>query len=230
MTQVTPAGLAPNHDLSEREIAMSRLSRSAGLVLACLLLPAAALADDRPKIGQVDRLEPAAGAYYQGQDRLLDPASPVFLDDTLWTGPQSRLQVKLDDGTELTLGPAARLVVDRFAYGGADGDAALALRRLQGAFQFVGGGVEQAPNHSVTIETGVATLGVRGTRFFAGPIDGAFGVLVLDGAVEVSTDAGSVTLGPGEGTAVTSRKEPPGAVKRWPAEKVQRAMAMVGFR
>ncbi|MGK9234635.1 FecR family protein [Inquilinus limosus] len=209
---------------------MSRFLRPVGFVLACLLLPAAALAQDRPKIGQVDRLEPAAGAYYQGEDRLLDPASPVFLDDTLWTGPQSRLQVSLDDGTELTLGPAARLLVDRFAYAGADGGAALALRRLQGAFLFVGGGVEQAPDHNVTIETGVATLGVRGTRFFAGPIDGAFGVLVLDGSVQVATDAGSVTLGPGEGTSVTSRREPPGEVRRWPAEKVQRALDMVGFR
>lgn len=209
---------------------MSRFTRLLGAGLVCLLLPAASFAQDRPKIGAVDRLEPAAGAYYQGQDRLLDPASPVFLDDTLWTGPQSRLQVRLDDGTELTLGPAARLLVDRFAYGGTDGGAALALRRLQGAILFVGGGVEQAPGHSVTIETGIATLGVRGTRFFAGPIDGAFGVLVLDGSVQVSTDAGSVTLGPGEGTMVTSRKAPPEAVKRWPEAKVRRALDMVGFR
>jgi hypothetical protein len=209
---------------------MTRILRAMAIGLACLLPLAAALADDRPTVGQVDRLEPAAGAYYQGQNRLLDPESPVFRDDTLWTGPQSRLQVRLEDGTQLTLGPAARLVVDRFAYGGADGSATLALRRLQGAFLFVGGGIESVPGRKLSIETGVATLGVRGTHFFAGPIDGSFGVFVFSGAVDVSTDAGTVSLGPGDGTAVTSRKAPPDPVKRWPAAKIQRALDIIGFR
>ncbi|MDR6292588.1 MULTISPECIES: FecR family protein [Inquilinus] len=211
---------------------MTPISRVLALGLACLLLPfAAAAAEDRSKVGSVDRLEPAAGAQYQGQDRLLDPASPVFRDDLLWTGPQSRLQVRLDDGTELTLGPAARLVVDRFAYGGdSGGGAQLALRRLQGAFLFVGGGIESVPGRRLSIETGVATLGVRGTRFFAGPIDGAFGVFVFAGAVDVTTDGGTVSLGPGDGTMVTTRKAPPDVVKRWPAAKIQRALDIINFR
>jgi len=49
----------------------------------------------------------------------------------------------------------------------------------------------------------VAALAVRGTEFWAGPVDGQYGVLLLRGKVDVSNRAGAVTLAsPGMGTDI----------------------------
>jgi len=40
----------------------------------------------------------------------------------------------------------------------------------------------------------MATIGIRGTNFWASEIDGGFGVLLMHGIVDVSNVAGTVTL------------------------------------
>ena len=79
------------------------------------------------------------------------------------------------------------------------------------------------------VVTPVATMTVRGTDFFAGPIDGAYGVFVFHGRVDVATSGGSVSLTDGEGTSVVTSRAPPGEVKRWGAAKIARAEKLVGF-
>jgi hypothetical protein len=75
------------------------------------------------------------------------------------------------------------------------------------------------------------TLGVRGTDVWGGPIDRRYGVLLLEGVVEVTNAAGSVVLRtPGEGTNIAAPGTAPGAVTRWPGDKVARALATVSFR
>jgi hypothetical protein len=70
---------------------------------------------------------------------------------------------------------------------------------------------------------------VRGTDFFAGPIDGSYGVFVFHGRVDVATGGGSVSLTDGEGTSISQSSAAPGEVKRWPAAKIARAEQLVGF-
>jgi hypothetical protein len=53
-------------------------------------------------------------------------------------------------------------------------------------------------------------------------------VLVLEGEITVSNQAGSVTLsGTGQGTDVPSPLDPPGPAKAWGVEKIARAVATV---
>ena len=76
----------------------------------------------------------------------------------------------------------------------------------------------------------MAEIGIRGTDFWTGPIDGQFGVLLLDGAVTVSNPAGVVVLDqPGEGTNIAGPDSAPGPVTQWPQQKVDRALAAVAF-
>jgi hypothetical protein len=59
----------------------------------------------------------------------------------------------------------------------------------------------------ITVATPVAALAVRGTEFWAGPIDGQYGVLLLHGKVDVSNRAGAVRLSsPGIGTDIPLRQ------------------------
>jgi hypothetical protein len=69
---------------------------------------------------------------------------------------------------------------------------------------------------------------VRGTEFFAGPIDGTYGVFVYHGEVAVATSAGSVTLKDGEGTSLTASSVAPTPPKRWGDAKIARADKLVG--
>jgi hypothetical protein len=124
----------------------------------------------------------------------------------------------------LAMGADAELVVDEFVY--APGDVrTITLRSLKGALLFIGEklrGVES----EVQIRTPVAILGVRGTEVWVGPIDGATGVLVLDGEVSVGTAKGAVLLGPGEGTMIGDDGGL-GPVKTWGEGKVARSLEMV---
>lgn len=201
------------------------------LILAAVLTTATALATgDRPGVGGVERLEREATATFQADTRQLSVDDDVFFQDLLETSAQARLAVTLADGTQLTLGENASLRIDEFVYTPDSSTARMGLSVLEGAFQFVGGDAENMDDSEVEINTSVATLGVRGTTVWGGHIDGSFGVLVFEGKVTVRNEAGEVNLGPGEGTMVDAMDAPPSAPKKWPEEKVQRAVDTVSFR
>jgi hypothetical protein len=78
-------------------------------------------------------------------------------------------------------------------------------------------------DRKIAVSTPLADIGVRGTEFWGGPLD-TYGVLLLEGEVSVSNQAGSVVLAkPGQGTDIPSPLDPPGAPTAWPEEKVARA-------
>jgi hypothetical protein len=82
------------------------------------------------------------------------------------------------------------------------------------------------------VTTPVATIGIRGTDFWGGPIDEqALGVFLIEGAVSVSNAAGEAILDqPGQGTNIGAPGAAPGPVTIWPQDKVDRAFATVTFQ
>jgi hypothetical protein len=112
--------------------------------------------------------------------------TPVRMNDRLRTGSNARLQVTFNDNSLLTLGENANVVVDRFAYNPKKSSADVVLNATQGAFRFAGGKIERMQNKNVVVNTPRAALGVRGTHFWAGPVKGKYGVLLLKGNVRVS--------------------------------------------
>src|SRR5262245_13687439 len=134
--------------------------------------------------------------------------SPVHMNDRLRTGANGRLQVTFRDNSLLTLGENANVVVDRFAFNPQQSKGEVALSATRGAFRFAGGKIEQMQTKKVTVSTPQAALAVRGTHFWAGPIEGKYGVLLLKGKLAVSNRAGAVTLaGPGMGTDIPLRQK-----------------------
>jgi hypothetical protein len=112
--------------------------------------------------------------------------TPVHTNDRLRTGANARLQVIFRDNSVLTLGENANVVVDRFVYNPGQSKGEVMLDATQGAFRFVGGKIEQVRQKNVVVNTPHAALAVRGTHFWAGPIRGKYGVLLLKGKVRVS--------------------------------------------
>ena len=206
-------------------------SLHAGIVLialSCLAACIPASAEEAAVVGQVDRSHPAVGSKFGGRSRALADGTDVHRDEQLWTGAGGRLQVTLSDGAAIALGENARLTLDDFVLP-QGGIGRLLIRSVTGAFRFSGGAIDKSAPGAVKIVAPLAVMTVRGTDFFAGPIDGAYGVFVFHGRVEVATAGGSVSLTDGEGTSITKSSTAPGAVKRWGADKIARAEKLVGF-
>src|SRR5437868_2641055 len=82
-----------------------------------------------------------------------------------------RFDIEFADGSSVTLGENARLVLDEFVLPEGGGAGNQVLRSIAGALRFVGGAVDQSKAGATRIVTPIATMTVRGTEFFAGPID-----------------------------------------------------------
>jgi hypothetical protein len=202
-----------------------------GVALVVAAPLAAFAAAGRPTVGAVDKVQARADAIHAQDVRALAAAASVKHDDLVRTGPAARLLATLNDGTRITLGEKATLLIDDFVYDPAKDGGKLSLRVVEGAFLFVGGRIEGRSGGNVDIATPVGTLGVRGTTVWGGLIDGGYGVLVLDGEVTVSTARGTVTLTAGQGTMVygPGRDEAP-AAGAWPQDRIDRAVATISFR
>jgi hypothetical protein len=196
-------------------------------VAFCVGLPATAAIAQSDTVGSVSQLKGTASGEKSGTVETLDLGTAVFMDEVLATGTGSRLAVSFLDETQLTLGERAKVRVDRFVYGG--GHTQMLKVAAIGALRFISGGSKLAGTE-VVVTTPVAEIGIRGTDFWTGPIDGQFGVLLLEGAVTVSNSAGAVELDqPGEGTNIAGPGSAPGPVTQWPQQKVDRALAAVAF-
>jgi hypothetical protein len=159
------------------------------------------------------RAEPAVGVV----SKVISPAqigtgtavvgAPVHMNDRLRTGANARLQVTFHDDSSLTLGENANVVIDRYVFNPDKSSAEVVLKATQGALRFAGGRIEQMRQKNIVVNTPVAALAVRGTHFWAGPIDGKYGVLLLNGRLAVRNRAGAVTLAkPGVGTDIPLRR------------------------
>ena len=207
---------------------LSLICRLCAPLAAWVLGPSFAVADPTT-VGAVDKVQAHVNATQAGQTRALVLNSEVYFRDRCHSGEGARLQATLKDGTQLTLGENATLVVDEFVYDPFRSRGELLLRVVKGAFLYVGGRIEGERNANVQIRTPVAAIGVRGTTVWGGPIDNGYGVIVLSGEVTVTGKNGTVTLKQGQGTMLFGD----GRVHRpasWPASRMKRAVASVTFR
>jgi hypothetical protein len=198
------------------------------LVLSVLAADAAFAAG--PQVGAVSRAQASAEALRDGGIHPLDSGSAVHQGDELRTGKGARLEVRLLDDTTLTLGEDARVVVDDFVFDPGRGVGAVAVDALTGSFRFVTGRLSTLRERQVAIRTSFADIGIRGTDFWAGPIRGVYGVLLLDGAIDV-TAAGTTRIldTAGSGVDIAAPGAPPGPVVQWAAQKTDEALSSVAF-
>jgi hypothetical protein len=181
-------------------------------------------------IGIISRIQGDASASRGGVTRTLSPSAAVFQNDSVSTGANARLEITFVDNTRMTFGERVKASLDRYVVDPARGRKTIRFR-VAGAFQFVSGQLSKPSVSDVRVVTPVATVGVRGTDFWAGPIDNqALGVLLVEGAVSVSNRAGSQVLDQrGQGTNIATARSAPGPVTFWPQDKVNRALAAVAF-
>ncbi|HEX7533043.1 MAG TPA: FecR family protein [Methyloceanibacter sp.] len=191
-------------------------------------LAANAAEEDRSQVGSVAKVENQASIVASSAAKPAVVGASVHMKDELRTGANGRMQVTFLDDTELTLGENANVVIDRYVYDPDKGNGEAMLQTTKGAFRFAAGRIKELKENTILITTAFADIAVRGTAFWAGPIDGKYGVLLLQGEVAVSNQAGSVTLSKaGEGTNIDSPLDAPGAPSIWPEAKAALALEAV---
>lgn len=198
-----------------------RRSFLAMLLTAPALMPRASMAEDA-KVGSVTALQGDALALRSAGQVDLQLGSVVEVLDVVKTGQASFLSMMLGDRTEVRLGADSELMIDQFVVD------------IGGTFDLSNGAMvfdrpEDAARTEMTVKTVFGRIGVRGTRFFAGPSRGVFGVFVDRGSVEVTSMGDSVTLASGDGVNLTAAGiEAPG-VQKWGQARIDEAFASVGL-
>lgn len=189
-----------------------------------LALPALALLP-RPlwaaaPVGLTRALIGSAVLTRAGAAAPLHPADPLMEGDAVATAADSFAELELFTATRIHLGPGASFAIDRFA---AD----------LGGRVVVGGAMvfdrpDDLPKLDLAVQTAFGQIGVRGTRFFAGPDGAGFALFVQRGAVDLAAGGVLRRITAGEGVDVPAPGAPPSAVKRWGAPRIAAALARAG--
>lgn len=199
-------------------------------------LPAAA----QQPAGSIERQKGDASRTARGSTETLSANATVFAGDLLKTGAGARLKIRFTDDSVLVLGENAEVLIDEMIFDPA-GDATLgnqALIMAVGVFRYTSGKIAKASPSSVLFGTPTATIGIRGTDFLGGeltvgmpPGQPHYGFQIREGAIQVITPEGSVTLDePGEGTFLPlAGGRPPTPVRQWTPEEAAEAEAAVAF-
>jgi ferric-dicitrate binding protein FerR (iron transport regulator) len=158
-------------------------------------------------------------------DRLdgLKAGTSLMDRDFVTTGRESFAALELGDDTSLFLGSETELLIDTFI-AGQGGTIEL------GTGQMVFDRPEGLAKIDLTVRTAFGMIGVRGTKFFAGPSRGAFAVFVEHGLVEVSGGGVTRQVGRGQGVDIASPGAVPTEVAQWGDARIREAYASAGIR
>ena len=182
------------HCILRRMAAAGSAKLAVGLVvLACLAGPVLAATEIGNAVLVVNNV------YGNSLNKRIKDGDTVVFDQTVKTGRDSAVRLKLIDESSVTIGERSEIVLDELVYDPAKGVAAGSIELAKGVFRFASGQVKL----DVTIRTHHAEIGIRGTRFDVYETASATEVEVHQGTVEVSSDHGSEQVEAGQVYRVT---------------------------
>ena len=93
-------------------------------------------------------------------ERILRVGVDVQANEVIRTRENDRAHLLFLDGTSLTVGPSAELMIDKFVYDPASQKGELAINATKGVFRLIGGKISK--NNAITVTTPSSTMGLRG--------------------------------------------------------------------
>lgn len=192
-----------------------------GLLLVCaLLMNAAALAASAGKVlmatGETERLAAS------GTRSAIQAGDTVFSGDTLFTGSESRLQWRTNDGGLFALRPNSEFRVDDYQYDAGKRSGRSFFSLAKGGFRTLTGSIGKKDHDNYRVTTPVATLGIRGTHYVVqlcltgfAAADGCSGVSsglylgTITGAVLLGNAADSLVVRASQAAFVGALSRPP---------------------
>jgi FecR protein len=165
---------------------MSKMTGRSFLALGILGLVAVspAHAQTVDGIGAASTISNRVEGFVGGDARALAVGSEVFRNELVRTGLQSDAKLIFLDDTNLSVGPASEVTLDRFVYDPDKSAGAVVVKTTKGIFRFVTG--SQRPQNYV-INTPIASIGVRGTIFDLLVLPDRVTVILIEGQILVTT-------------------------------------------
>jgi len=185
---------------------------------AAILLPRCMPARAAAAVGTVEEVKGDAYKEIGSEHRRLDRAAPLFINDLVGTGAGSRAALHLGRDTIVYMGEEARLTIDRYIVE-AGGEITLHSGPILYDHR------EGAGHGGMQIRSTYGQIAVRGTRFFAGPSNGVFGVFVERGSIALTTSGARVVLEAGQGSNVARPGADPTPPAPWKPERIRAALA-----
>jgi hypothetical protein len=206
---------------ADRRIAVPRTAAWVGICCALLLLFfGGSQSRAENAAGHVVYLKGNASAQRAETPRELSERAPVFEADLIKTRDGTRLGLRLGARTTLKLGSNGSVRLNKYLM-----DAGGEIDLESGAIQFERTG--PPAKTELQIKSPYGLIIVRGTRFFAGPSKGAFGVLVGSGRVTVTSGGVTVVVGAQQGTDIARPGAAPSPPKRWAGPRVADALRSI---
>lgn len=145
--------------------------------------------------GKVIAIKGRAVAQAQGKERTLKRGASVFSEDTIVVDSDSRAQLRMTDGSVLTLIPDTTYSIDSYNYE-RGGGGVFASSVVRGGFRMISGSIGKQNPSEYTVKTPSATMGLRGTIFSVKVIGIRAFFSCESGSIEVINKFGSLLLGP----------------------------------
>ncbi len=133
------------------------------LLFGVLLAVAPARAEE--PIGFVKTVEGAAFVERASGRVDLKPGDPLYQSDVCETAEDASLGMTFRDNMVLSAGPNTRVTLATFEFVPTEAKLSVLLQVARGTLQYISGLVAKLAPEAVTIETPVASIAVRGTRF-----------------------------------------------------------------
>lgn len=163
------------------------------LTAGALVAPAVARAADEEGVGSVGDIVNYGWATIAPEPREeIEFEDSVYMNQLIETDDESAVVVHFADGSKLTIGENAKIVIDRYIYDPAGSGSEQVVTLAKGAFRFLSGSI---PKEKVKLQTPTVTIGIRGTELIFDVAD--------DGETEMSTVAGEADCTDGSGETLT---------------------------
>jgi hypothetical protein len=134
-------------------------------------------------------------------ERILRIGIDVQANELITTAANDRAHLVFIDGSSLTVGPNARLTIDRFVFDPSTQKGELAINASKGVLRLVGGKISKT--NAITITTPSSTIGIRGgitilsvtqVETIAGFVFGHSMTVTSGGQTQTATRAGSEVI------------------------------------
>ncbi len=183
---------------------MARSNTSAfSLALRAILVGAGALClaplDALGRVGVTSASDgEPLGKPPNANERILRIGIDVQADELVTTGAKDRAHLVFLDGSSLTVGPNARIVIDRFVFDPATNQGDLVINASRGVLRLVGGRISKSK--PIVIVTPASTIGIRGgitivtvtqSQTVANFVFGSSMTVTSGGQTQMATRAGS---------------------------------------
>lgn len=165
----------------------------------------AAAADDSSAVGKITQVVGKAEVIHaDGSHAPAALNAAIHQGDVIQTADKGGVNILFSDNTTFAISENARMSVDEFNYHPADHSGSTFFSVLQGVFVYTSGLIGKHDPGHVNINTPVGAIGIRGT-VVAGDIHPAgqdSHITIVDGAIVVTNDGGSLLLDQNLDTAV----------------------------